>query len=213
MLIIKEREIDNLKKINWLIKQRTILLIIVLGTIICMVIILLLWAKSRLDYAKNTQNSLKRQLKSKKEVILENALKYTQLFEVTTKSLNQLKGTISKGIDKTDNQETYQLMSEEINNLKSIINNQLFFENQIDISNAEFIHYLQRKSADLSEKELRLCVLILTGLSSKEISSLINISDRTINNARSIIRKKLDIPQHQQIQSYLEEQYKQCFLK
>lgn len=208
-----EKEVDNLRRINKLSHQRTVLTFIVLGTTVCLVVIFLLWMKSRLNYARRTQNTLKKQLKNKKEVILQNALKYTQLFEATKTVLTRLKGAAEKGSEEGYSPEIRLTIKEEISSLQSITNSQWFFENQIDISNSEFIHYLKNKNSDLSTKELRLCVLMLTGLSSKEISSFINISDKTINNTRSVIRKKLNIPPQQHIQSYLEGLYKQCFLK
>lgn len=50
-----------------------------------------------------------------------------------------------------------------------------------------------KKTAKLSPKEIQLCTMIKTGLSTKEISKLLNISARTIDKHRNSIRKKLGL--------------------
>jgi len=52
---------------------------------------------------------------------------------------------------------------------------------------------ITKKSANLSPREIELCGMIKGGLSSKEISKLLNVSYKTIDKHRRNIRKKLGI--------------------
>ena len=45
----------------------------------------------------------------------------------------------------------------------------------------------------LTKRELEICHLIKNGLSSKEIADMLYISERTAENHRTSIRKKLDL--------------------
>jgi DNA-binding NarL/FixJ family response regulator len=49
----------------------------------------------------------------------------------------------------------------------------------------------------LSPKEVEICAMIKNGLSTKEIAGLLHTSDRTIDNHRNRIRKKLGVSKQQ----------------
>lgn len=202
-----EKEIEHLQKINGLSHQRLILLIILLLVTISIVLIIYLWMRSRIRFLKQTQTTLEKNLKSKKEVIQQSALNYAQVFAAIKSVLDLLKPAMGSGGQISFSNELNANISNGIKKLKIIVNEQKYIENQVDVSNAEFVYYLKKGCPELTVRECRLCALILNGLSSKEISSLLNISDKTINNARSVIRKKLKIPVNQSIQASLKNEY------
>lgn len=57
----------------------------------------------------------------------------------------------------------------------------------------DFYKKLQRIAPDLTPTELKLCAFLRLNMSTKEISSLTQSSDRSIDVMRGRIRKKLNI--------------------
>lgn len=56
---------------------------------------------------------------------------------------------------------------------------------------------------DLSTYELKVCEWIISGLSSKQIASELNISPASVNTARYRIRRKLKLDKEQSLEKYL----------
>ena len=56
---------------------------------------------------------------------------------------------------------------------------------------------------DLSDSEKRICTMLLIDYTTKEISDVLNISEKSINNIRSKIRKKMDVPENFSISQFL----------
>lgn len=79
------------------------------------------------------------------------------------------------------------------------------FELFIDEKHTEFFFKIKRKFPDLTEKELKLCSLLLLELSSKEIATLLNISSGSVDMSRYRLRKKLNIPPDKSISVFLTE--------
>lgn len=66
-----------------------------------------------------------------------------------------------------------------------------------------FFRDLTERHAGLSKSELRLASLLRMNLSSKDISSLLNISAEGVKKARYRLRKKLDLTSDQELEGYL----------
>lgn len=69
----------------------------------------------------------------------------------------------------------------------------IVFDTYFDEVHSDFFNRMKEKYPDLSPKELRLCAYIRMNISTKEISSLLNISYRGVEINRYRLRKKLDI--------------------
>jgi DNA-binding CsgD family transcriptional regulator len=67
------------------------------------------------------------------------------------------------------------------------------FELHLEHVHADFINRLQQKNPDLSSREQKLCAYLRMDMSSKEISSLMNISVRAVENNRYKLRKKMGL--------------------
>lgn len=78
-------------------------------------------------------------------------------------------------------------------------------ENQIDKSHPGFLNRLQSKHPNISVKDQKLCCYIRLGLSSKEISGLLNITPKSVEIARVRLRKKLNIPQKKRLSNYMSQ--------
>ena len=77
------------------------------------------------------------------------------------------------------------------------------FETYFDEVHDEFFNRMKEKYPDLSPKDLRLCAYIRMNISTKEISSLLNISYRGVEINRYRLRKKLDLARDVNLPTFL----------
>ena len=61
----------------------------------------------------------------------------------------------------------------------------------------------EQLAPDLSPHEIRICALMRLHISSKEMAILTNRTQGTIDNTRSVIRKKLHLDDHVNLQEYI----------
>ncbi len=72
--------------------------------------------------------------------------------------------------------------------------------NQVD---RDFLNKLREKFTDLSPSDLKLCVYLRLNLSSKEISTLLNISAKSVEIKRYRLRKKMGLDPQLSLQSFI----------
>lgn len=77
------------------------------------------------------------------------------------------------------------------------------FEIQIDELHQEFFKKLKAQFPGLSSHDLRLCAYLKIGISSKEISDILNIQPSSFYISRSRLRKKLDLKADQNLYDFL----------
>ncbi len=77
------------------------------------------------------------------------------------------------------------------------------FETYFDEVHEVFFKRLQEKFPQLTPNDLRLCAYIKMNISTKEISTLLNISYRGVEISRYRLRKKLELPREINLSSYL----------
>lgn len=75
----------------------------------------------------------------------------------------------------------------------------IFFEE----SNEAFFRNLYTRHPDLTKGDIRLCSFLLMNLTNKEIATLLNRSDRTIETAKYRLSKKLNLPPGTRLEKYL----------
>jgi len=78
-------------------------------------------------------------------------------------------------------------------------------ENQMEKLHPGFLNRLQKNHPTISIRDKKLCSYVRLGLSSKEISGLLNITPKSIEIARVRLRKKLKLSHHIRLVSYLEQ--------
>lgn len=94
------------------------------------------------------------------------------------------------------------------------VNRKLKFEEQIDNNwdqftksftetNQAFFKTLTSKHPDITKSELRLAALIQMNLSSKEVATVLNISDEGVKKSRYRLRKKLQLETDEGLESHL----------
>ncbi|MEO6049316.1 MAG: LuxR family transcriptional regulator, partial [Candidatus Kapaibacterium sp.] len=68
------------------------------------------------------------------------------------------------------------------------------FERQLDQLHPDFLRTLSERYPDLTPAELKVCALLRTNLSTKDISGVLYLSERTVENHRYRIRRKMRLP-------------------
>lgn len=77
------------------------------------------------------------------------------------------------------------------------------FNNHLSQVHSTFIAKLTQKHPSLSRREQIICTYIKMGMNSKDISSLMNVSTRTIENNRSKLRQSLDLDSNENLSEYI----------
>lgn len=77
------------------------------------------------------------------------------------------------------------------------------FETYFDEVHDEFFKRLKKKYPQISPREMRLCAYIRMNLTSKEIATLLNITERGVEVSRYRLRKKLDLPREINFSTFL----------
>lgn len=77
------------------------------------------------------------------------------------------------------------------------------FEIQIDELHQEFFKKLKERFPGLTNQDLRLCAYLKIGLNTKEIAEILNILPSSAFINRSRLRKKLNLPEEQDLYSFL----------
>lgn len=77
------------------------------------------------------------------------------------------------------------------------------FETYFDEVHNAFFERLKKRYPQLSPKDLRLCAYIRMNISTKEIATLLNISDRGVEISRYRLRKKLELSREINLSTFL----------
>lgn len=102
-------------------------------------------------------------------------------------------------INKSRIKELIFKITQSLNNSKESI----IIEEKIKEINRGFFFNLSEKFPDLTENDKNLCALVKMNLSSKEIASIKNISERSVITARYRLRRKLNMDNDENLNSFL----------
>ncbi|NVN17554.1 two component regulator three y domain-containing protein [Muricauda sp. HICW] len=78
-----------------------------------------------------------------------------------------------------------------------------FFEDAFNNADKDFLKRIKSKHDSLTNNDLRLCAYLRLNLSSKEIAPLLNISVKSVEMKRYRLRKKFDLPHHDNLIDYI----------
>lgn len=126
-----------------------------------------------------------------KEKLLEDNINYmvnkNEIIMSTVEKLNTLKKSIEA--------ENQQIINEVILELKSGVNEDLWeeFEVRFKQIHSEFYEKLNLKFPTLTGNEIKLCAFLKLNLKSKDIAAITKQSIKSVETARSRLRRKLDI--------------------
>lgn len=190
---------DGLQKTVWAIIMVCIAFLIGAGLLIQQAN-----KKKRLKEHENRKlqranNKIKTELDTKDRVLVENSIVETERLQLL-KDLQEEINTL---------REAHRISDEDEQRLNKKLSSGIAqkqwedFRIRIEKATPQLLSRLKARCPSLSEKELRLCVYIRTGLTTKEIASMNNVLPETINTARYRLRKKLDLPKELSLEDFL----------
>lgn len=119
-------------------------------------------------------------------------LHHNQLIQKVVKELEYLRLYISRDGDKQNTINRLQYM---INDMSHSLNNDIWkeFETIFIESNPGYLEILHKKYPNLTANEIKLCVFLYLNMRTKDITSITQQSIKSINVARTRLRKKLKL--------------------
>lgn len=195
----KEKEIALLeadKKVNELQTRNLLLGSISAGLLAISIIMILVYRRNRqqqnIQLLENDMAQARDQLtlQTLQMIHMNNGLDQV---EQDIKSLNSLddSGKVSKVISKIN---VNKALDKEWGNFTKYFNK----------VNTGFLEKLTLSSKDLSNNELRMCALLKLRLSNHEIATILNIESKSVRMAKYRLKKKLDLPEDQDLADYLQ---------
>lgn len=130
----------------------------------------------------------------------------TILLTHKNQKMNQVKNKIStftKSIDDKDLKKDLVEIVETIGSEFEVEKDWNKFEEHFNNVHNDFLKRLKENYPQLSPTYLRLCSLLKLDLSTKEIASLMNISQRGVEKARSRLRKKMELSPDENLNQYI----------
>ena len=160
---------------------------------------------NRVELQARVNSAFLLSLKHKKDL----EIKDTELTESTLDLMrrNEFLKTVKNQL--TQLKETTSMLESYINNLNSEINLHIKsnggnrFETSFHTLNPEFSKKMLKQYPELSPKEIKLSSLLMLGMSSKDIASVSSISENSVKVSRYRLRKKLDLPEKENLQNFL----------
>lgn len=154
--------------------------------------------KSKLTEEESEKLKLNVEIKDKE--LTTKAIYLSKMSEVSVDLGERLK-TLLPGLTKTKT----TFLQTVIHDIEKEIPQNLWkeFETRFGQVHVDFYKNLQQACPTLTPTEVRICSFLRLNLTSKEIAALTNRSQRTIDNARSSIRKKLNLENDSNLTSFL----------
>jgi DNA-binding CsgD family transcriptional regulator len=117
---------------------------------------------------------------------------HNQLIHKVVKDLKALKLYVSRDGDKKNSINRLQYMINDMN-YSNNNNNWKEFETIFIESNPGYLEKLHSKYPNLTSNEIKLCVFLYLNMRTKDISSITQQSIKSVNVARTRLRKKLHL--------------------
>lgn len=125
---------------------------------------------------------------------------------------NELLQKLSDDILKLKDENGKKLADDQVRKIQKVINDGMnderdwhLFENSFNEAHESFFKKLKAGHPDLVPNDLKLCAYLRMNMSSKEMSSLLNITLRGVEIRRYRLRKKLNVPHDKNLTEFLME--------
>jgi DNA-binding CsgD family transcriptional regulator len=157
--------------------------------------------KDKVDVLKkNEVNILKNHIK-----VRENELSAMLIAEAKkTEQLDQIKETLAEAI-KNNDREQINLAQKSLNRYLKSSEEFGIFSERLESQYPGIVHQLKESHPELSQNDIRHCLLIKLGLSLKESAALLNITSGTVKNSRNRVIRKLELPEDVNFKQYLDQ--------
>ena len=213
---LQKTEIESTNELKLLqkedkLKMYQISILIILLLIIMLIIVLYVLrlqshkkiTEIRLENTRLVQQKMGIKLEYKQKELENLALYIMQKNEF----LEQIKSDMGSLKKTVENEQQTKIKTISLKITQSLRKNKdlVQLQERIDQVHAGFLNKLTVKYPDLTEKEKRLCALLKLNFSSKEISSLNNISENAVMMARYRMRKKMNVANDENLVEFLQK--------
>lgn len=139
-------------------------------------------------------------LKTKKAELISGTIKLMNVNELNSKLIGDLQRVIP-----LTSKEGQNLIRQMENKYKLAVNDQIWndFENRFELAFDSFYTVLLEKFPGLTPNERKLCALLRSGLSSKDIAMLTFQNPQSVDVARYRLRKKLNLASDENLMDFL----------
>ena len=192
----KNQELEYLEKENTIKRNRQYLLLAII--ILILIVAFLVYRNMKVNI-KNSQ--LKEQILKNEKILLKEELDYKgkevedlalRIIE-KNKFLEGLKDEVGKIDGVGENKEKIKSVSSHIRENLYIDQDRKDFELQLDEIHKSFLFKLDKAYPSLTKSEKRLATLLVMGMSTKDIASILNLSIAGVKTSRYRLRKKIDL--------------------
>jgi DNA-binding CsgD family transcriptional regulator len=156
--------------------------------------------KEKVDVLKkNEVKILKNHIK-----VRENELSAILISEAKkTEQLDQIKETLSEAV-KNNDREQINVAQKSLNQYLKSSEEFGIFSERLESQYPGIVHQLKESHPELSQNDIRHCLLIKLGLSLKESASLLNVTPGTVKNSRNRVIRKLELPEDVNFKQFLD---------
>jgi DNA-binding CsgD family transcriptional regulator len=117
--------------------------------------------------------------------------------------LTELKNKVTEALSTNFDKEKLHQIKNEINvELQNPALSPIELNNKVKSIKDELLFKLSRAHPSLTEKDRRLCILLMLNLSSKEMANILNIQEESVEKSRSRLRKKMNLSSNQNFIEY-----------
>ncbi|NQU52379.1 MAG: PAS domain S-box protein [Bacteroidetes bacterium] len=152
-------------------------------------------------FEDRSKQRLQTELNLKDRELVSFLLQLSQKNELLKMVSNQLKEVYSKNLKNT--KEKISELTELLETKSTLSIDWTMIENQVEKLHPGFLNKLQVKHPSISIRDKKLCAYLRLGLSSKEVSGLLDITPKSVEIARVRLRKKLRLSTNIRLASYL----------
>ena len=191
-----KEEIRNLKEREEAFKVYIVGLCLFIALLIMMMLVVrfrnkLIKSQLKNELIESQQNELDAKLELKNKELIGKAMLEIHRTEIIQEILQDLKNIKRKAVKR----ETQQAIDFILKRLQKDINGDIWkeFEIAFEQVHESFYEKLKKSHPELTPKDLRLCAMLKLNLTSKEIAQLTGQSFKSVENARTRLRKKLDL--------------------
>lgn len=118
--------------------------------------------------------------------------------------INRLQGALDEA-DTQDLKQRVKQLKKRVESHLEIDGSWDTFKMHFDEVNPEFFTMLNGVTDDLSHKDLKMCAYLKLGMDNKEIARLLNITSGSIRTALYRLKRKLDIPEEENLRHFIEQ--------
>ncbi|NQY28710.1 MAG: tetratricopeptide repeat protein [Flavobacteriaceae bacterium] len=201
---LQENKITNLEREKTINNLKTTVLLISLVLLGLVTYLLIKKSHYRIKTLSDEKTEIIDKLDFNKNKIEKMALNIATSQEYVTSFSEKIKDTLIRITDKKSKEEITKLLTD-LQSYKMISNNKKELKNYLGKINDEYLFNLTKNYPNLTKEEQHLCSLIYLNLKNKDISNLLNLSIRSIENKRYRIRKKMNLETTQSLSNTLND--------